>query len=68
MSDDNANKQFLCSYKFDDAEWSVTVWASTWEEAEMKLRVMGQGTVDGVVGAVIPADGRCPKCGHNPEQ
>jgi hypothetical protein len=61
----NANKEFVCSYSFDGHNWSTTVWASTHEEAEMKLRAMASGTVDGVLGGVVPHGGRCPTCGKD---
>jgi hypothetical protein len=60
---DNANKQFTCSYKFDDVMWGVTIWASTYEEAEMKLKAAGKGKVDGVIMAKTPANDSCPTCG-----
>jgi hypothetical protein len=63
----NANKKFTCTYEFDGSTWGVEVWASTHEEAEMKLRAMGQGKVDGVVMGTIPAGGRCPTCGQEME-
>lgn len=65
---DNANKQFTCSYEFDGAQWCVDIWASTFEEAEMKLRAVGKGKVDGVVMGIIPADGKCPTCGRESEE
>lgn len=61
---DNANKEFVCSYEFDGSNWTVTVWASTFEEAEMKLKAMGRGKVDGRLAERIPADGVCPTCGR----
>jgi hypothetical protein len=60
-----ANKQFVCEYRFDGSKWSVEVWASTLEEAEMKLRAMGKGKVLGQLAATIPAGGRCPTCGQD---
>jgi hypothetical protein len=64
MSDrgDNANKCFVCSYTFDGHKWGAEVWASTFEEAEMKLRAMASGTVDGILRGVIPAARKCPTC------
>ena len=60
-----ANKPFVCSYKFDGSSWSVEVWASTHEEAEMKLKAIGRtGKVDGILGGKIPAGGWCPTCGR----
>lgn len=49
MNTDNATREFICTYEFDGAQWSTHVWASTHEEAEMKLKAMANGRVDGVV-------------------
>lgn len=50
--------EFACSYDFDGKQWSITVHADTHEEAEMKLRAIGQsGKVDGVLDEIIPAVG-----------
>ena len=48
--------EFLCSYEFDGNQWSLTIFATTYEEAEMKLMAIGKGTVDGVLAETIPAD------------
>jgi hypothetical protein len=61
---EKANREFTCSYQFDGCDWCVHVWASTHEEAEMKLKAMGRGKVDGVVAGTIPYEGRCPTCGQ----
>ena len=61
---DNANKEFSFSYKFDGSTWAGSVWASTREEAEMKLRAMANGTIDGIIMGEVPAEGRCPTCGR----
>jgi hypothetical protein len=63
MTTDNANKEFTCSFEFNGSTWSVPIWASTFEEAEMKLRAAGEGRVDGVVKEKIFAGGICPMCG-----
>jgi hypothetical protein len=65
---DNANRRFTCEYQFDGIRWGVDVWASTFEEAEMKLRAMASGKVLGPVHAIIPADGKCPTCKQDIEQ
>lgn len=62
---DNANKEFEFSYEFDGHKWAGSVWASTREEAEMKLKAMGKGKIDGVLMGTIPAtSGPCPECGR----
>lgn len=48
--------EFVCSYEFDGQQWSLTIFATTHEEAEMKLKAIGKGTVDGVLVERIPAD------------
>lgn len=61
---EKANKEFVCTYKFDGSKWSLTIWASTYEEAEMKLKAVGRGRVDGILHGIIPAGGKCPTCGR----
>ena len=62
---DNANVEYCFSYEFDGSKWAGSIFASTWEEAEMKLRAMADGTIDGVFKGLIPADDRCPTCGQD---
>jgi hypothetical protein len=50
---DNANKEFVCTYNFDGSEWTLTIWAATREEAEMKLKAVGKGRVEGILGLEI---------------
>jgi hypothetical protein len=52
-----ATTKFLFTYTFDGTRWGGEVFASTHEEAEMKIRAMGRGRIDGVAGGVIPAEG-----------
>ena len=52
---DNANIEFVVNYKFDGHNWGTSVWASTWEEAEMKVKAMGKGKVTGRLVRRIPA-------------
>lgn len=44
---DKADKEFQVAYEFNGCKWSSSVWATTWEEAEMKLKAMALGTIDG---------------------
>lgn len=61
-----ADKPFACSYKFDGVSWGLEVWASTHEEAEMKLKAIGRtGKVDGVAAGKMSVGGLCPTCGHD---
>lgn len=53
---ERANVRFCFTYEFDGVKWGAEVWAATWEEAEMKIKAMGTGEIDGVVGEVIPAE------------
>lgn len=51
-----ANVHFCFTYEFDGVRWGGEVYASTMEEAEMKIKAMAKGKIDGVVGEIIPAD------------
>ena len=53
MSDEGF-KPFLCSYRFDGSEWSVTVYARSHDEAEKRLAALIWGKVDGEIKATIP--------------
>ena len=61
----DANRCFVFTYEFDGSRWGGEVWASTLEEAEMKLKAMGRGTIDGLLGGKIPADGPLPNGGSD---
>jgi hypothetical protein len=63
----NAKIRFAVEYEFDGMKWGTDVWASTLEEAEMKLRAMGGGTILGRMGGTVFAGGKCPTCGHEHE-
>ena len=68
MSDpDSANTEYAFSYEFDSHAWAGSLWASTWEEAEMKLKAIANGKIDGVLKGTVPADQQCPTCGHETE-
>ena len=62
----NASREFSAEYTFDGKRWCTSVWADTFEEAEMKLRAVGKGRIDGVVMEKILASGRCTTCGREP--
>ena len=46
-------KEFTCEYQFDGETWGVSIYASSWEEAEKKLKAVSSGKVLGPVGANI---------------
>jgi len=49
---------FACSYTFDGKVYSLTIWATTSEEAEMMLKAVGEnGKVDGRLTDIISATG-----------
>jgi len=49
-------KEFLCSYQFDGAEWSITIHAASEQEASRRMHAIGMtGRVDGELVADIPA-------------
>lgn len=50
-----ATTRYAFSYSFDGTTWCGEVFATTWKEAEMKVRAMGRGRIDGRVGGIIPA-------------
>lgn len=51
-----ATVHFCFTYEFDGVQWIGEVYASTYEEAEMKIKAMGKGRIDGVVREIIPAE------------
>jgi len=51
-----ATTRFCFTYKFDGVEWMGDLYATTREEAEMKLKAMGRGRIDGRLVEIIPAD------------
>lgn len=51
-----ATKRFIFSYEFDGTKWSAEIWASCCEEAEMKIKAMGHGKVDGICRGQIQAE------------
>jgi hypothetical protein len=61
VKSDNANKEFIIEYDFD-GKWTASVWAYTYEEAEMKLRAMANGTIQGVLAHEIRV---CRNCGQD---
>lgn len=53
----SADIPFACSYEFDGKPYAIVIWASIWEEAEMKLKAISKGKIDGVLRGNIKADG-----------
>lgn len=47
-------KTYLCDYQYEGALWSVEIVASSFEDAERRLRALGRGKVAGEVQLVIP--------------
>ena len=48
-------KEYVCHYRFGDAEWGFIVKARDWQEAEQRIKAMAWGRVDGELKAIIPA-------------
>ncbi|HYE19235.1 MAG TPA: hypothetical protein VEA69_12365 [Tepidisphaeraceae bacterium] len=51
-----ATIRFPFTYAFDGTQWIGEVYATTREEAEMKVRAMGSGTVDGPTRRLVAED------------
>lgn len=50
-------QRYSVSYEFGGSSWSSEIWAVSREQAELKLRAMSEGRVDGEIVAVIPVPG-----------
>jgi hypothetical protein len=48
-------KPFLCSYHHDGGEWSVTIHAYDWADAEARIQKLGFLRLDGELIAEFPA-------------
>ena len=46
---------YLCSYQFEGRQYSLTLRARNWDEAEARLKALFWGTVDGELHETIPA-------------
>lgn len=59
----NANKHFTGEYEFDGTKWAIdSIYAATFEEAEMKLKAVGKGRILGIHAGIVTVDGHCPTC------
>lgn len=48
-------KDYCCSYRYDQAEWSLVIRAKSFEDATRRLKTIGAwGTVDGELVTTIP--------------
>jgi hypothetical protein len=47
-------KKFLCSYRHEDAEWSILMDARDWEDAKKRCKKLGFLRLDGELMAIIP--------------
>jgi len=47
-------KPFLCSYQHDGAQWSVTIYAYDWADAEARVKKLGYLRLDGEIAVVMP--------------
>ena len=49
-------KDYICSYRYDCAEWTTTIRATSIDDAAARIKTLGTwGRVDGELMAVIPA-------------
>ncbi len=53
---ENACRRFAFTYAFDGLYWLGEVYAATFEEAEMKVKAMAKGKVQGEIVAEYGAD------------
>lgn len=47
-------KTYLCDYSYAGSRWSIEIAATSFEDAEARLRALSKGQVAGEVKAVIP--------------
>lgn len=47
-------QQFICDYKFAGSSWSIVLQATSFEEAEERLKEISHGKVTGILKAEIP--------------
>lgn len=50
----NRFQTYLCSYRYNNRQWSFDLKATSFEDAETRLKAIGYGSVDGVVEMKIP--------------
>lgn len=54
LSEEKQERTFLCDYSYAGSRWSVEIVATSFEDAEARLRALSRGKVAGEVQAVIP--------------
>jgi hypothetical protein len=47
-------KTYLCDYSYAGSRWAVEIVATSFEDAEARLRALSRGTVAGEIKAIIP--------------
>ena len=47
-------KTYLASYSHDGGEWGIELQARDWADAQMRLRAIGRGRIDGELKLKIP--------------
>lgn len=54
-------RKYVCSYRYDGAQWQVEIMAANHEDAEARIRAMRMATVDGEALLKVPVgfDARC---------
>lgn len=55
MSNKSSQKYYLCDYQYEGETWCIEIPASSWEDAEARLKRLAYGRVVGEVKAVLPA-------------
>lgn len=51
------HREFLFNYRFDGADWGITIFARDAAEAREKIRAVGMARYEGAVQAKVPVPG-----------
>jgi hypothetical protein len=54
QAQERVHKYYLCDYWYQGKQWCIEIPASSWEDAQKRLRSLSQGKVVGKIEAVIP--------------
>lgn len=52
--DNDKTKIYLCDYWYKGQQWSVEISAESWEEAQQRMRCVGQGKIVGELQVTLP--------------
>lgn len=54
MNAADADREFLFEYRFGGAEWGISIYAASADEAREKIKAVGMARYKGEVAATIP--------------